>query len=113
MGRSSHQLQNSGQPCVQTGPLMMMHTAPKKAAEIARKDMKDLNTEVKMYDRIAADYAGGKEAPKALLAAGQAFDKGRWSEVEVADDAAEDLLIPGGVETGLEVAAFPDAHPTV
>jgi len=44
------------------------------AAEIARKDLKDPDAEVKMYDRIAADYAAGKEAPKALLAAGEVFE---------------------------------------
>jgi len=47
------------------------------AAEIARKDVKDLDTEIRMYDRIAADYTDSKEAPKALLAAGQAFEKAK------------------------------------
>ena len=68
------------------------------AAEIARKDSKDLETEVKMYDRIAADYAGGKEAPKALLAAGQAFekikntDKAREYYEKIVKDYPEDPL---------------------
>ncbi|HAH31145.1 MAG TPA: hypothetical protein DCL44_02405 [Elusimicrobia bacterium] len=45
------------------------------AAEIARKDMKDLDAEVKMYDRIASDYPS--QAPKVFLAAGEAYEKNK------------------------------------
>ena len=45
------------------------------AAEICRKDMKDAKCELKVYDRIAADYQSDPEAPKALYAAGTALEK--------------------------------------
>ena len=45
------------------------------AAEIYRKDLKDSAGEVKMYDRIAAEYPADPQAPKALYAAGEVFEK--------------------------------------
>jgi len=36
IGKFSHQLHHSGQPRVQNGPLMMMHTADQNPAESAR-----------------------------------------------------------------------------
>ena len=47
------------------------------AAEIVRKDIKDAAGETKLYDRIAAEYEKSKEAPKALYAAGEAWEKAR------------------------------------
>ena len=67
------------------------------AAEIARKDMKDLDTEIQMYDKIAADYQA--EAPKALFAAGQAceknksFDKAREYYDTVVQKYPDDSLV--------------------
>ena len=45
------------------------------AADIARKDMKDSVLEIKNYDRIVSQYPSGPQAPKALLAAGEAYEK--------------------------------------
>ncbi len=43
------------------------------AAKIYRKDLKNSDGEVKMYDRIASDYSASPEAPKALYQAGELF----------------------------------------
>ncbi len=45
------------------------------AAEIYRKDLKDAEGEVKMYDRIAAEYEADPQAPRALSAAGEVYSK--------------------------------------
>lgn len=45
------------------------------AAEICRKDLKDPAGEVKMYDRIAAEFKADPMAPKALMAAGEVYEK--------------------------------------
>jgi len=50
------------------------------AAEIYRKDLKDTEGEVKMYDRIAAEYEADPQAPKALYAAGDVYSKAKDSE---------------------------------
>jgi len=50
------------------------------AAEIYRKDLKDTEGEVKMYDRIAAEYEAAILAPKALYAAGDVYSKAKDSE---------------------------------
>ncbi|MBI4350930.1 MAG: tetratricopeptide repeat protein [Elusimicrobia bacterium] len=50
------------------------------AAEICRKDMKDAECEVKMYDRIAGEYEADPQAPKALYAAGDVYSKAKDGE---------------------------------
>ncbi|MDP2865042.1 MAG: tetratricopeptide repeat protein [Elusimicrobiota bacterium] len=50
------------------------------AAEIYRKDLKDAEGEVKMYDRIAAEYEADPQAPKALYAAGDVYGKAKDGE---------------------------------
>ena len=50
------------------------------AAEIYRKDLKDAEGEVKMYDRIAAEYEADPQAPKALYAAGDVYSKAKDGE---------------------------------
>ncbi len=45
------------------------------AADIARKDLKDPALEIKNYDRIVSEYPSGPQAAKALLAAGEAYEK--------------------------------------
>ena len=50
------------------------------AAEIYRKDLKDTEGEVKMYDRIAAEYEADPQAPKALYAAGDVYSKAKDGE---------------------------------
>jgi len=47
------------------------------AAEIYRKDMKDTAGEVKMYDRIVAEFKTDPEAPKALMSAGEVYEKAK------------------------------------
>ncbi|MEI7481217.1 MAG: tetratricopeptide repeat protein [Elusimicrobiota bacterium] len=47
------------------------------AAEIARKDMKDYDLEVKNYDRIVSEYPSDPQAPKAMFAAAEAYEKGK------------------------------------
>ena len=54
-----------------------------------------------------------RQAEAGPLAAGQALHPGGGPQAEVADDAAEDLLVPGGIEARLEIAAFPHAHPAI
>lgn len=50
------------------------------AAEIYRKDLKDAEGEIKMYDRIAAEYEADPQAPKALYAAGDVYSKAKDGE---------------------------------
>jgi TolA-binding protein len=50
------------------------------AAKIYRKDLKDPDGEVKMYDRIASDYSASPEAPRALYQAGELFYEQRNAE---------------------------------
>ncbi|MDO8805673.1 MAG: tetratricopeptide repeat protein [Elusimicrobiota bacterium] len=53
------------------------------AAEIYRKDIKDaagVEGEVKMYDRIVAEYGTDPQAPKALYAAGEVYEKAKDTE---------------------------------
>lgn len=50
------------------------------AAEIYRKDIKDAEGEVKMYDRIVAEYETDPQAPKALYASGEVYEKAKDTE---------------------------------
>ncbi|MDA8131286.1 MAG: tetratricopeptide repeat protein [Elusimicrobia bacterium] len=51
-----------------------------EAADIYRKDLKDIAGEVSMYERLAADFPRDPESPKALYAAGEVFYKAKDSE---------------------------------
>ena len=68
------------------------------AADIARKDMKDSALEIKNYDRIVSEYPSGPQAPKALFAAGEAYekdgnrDKASESYLQIIEKYADDPL---------------------
>ncbi len=47
------------------------------AAEIARKDMKDSAVEVATYDRIVVEYPMDPQAPRAIFAAGEVYEKAK------------------------------------
>ena len=86
-------------------PTVRLHQAREKAVEavylaakIAKKDMKDLQTEIKMYDRIAAEYPQDPQAPKAMFAAAEAyenakdFDKAKEYYGKISDQYSQDPL---------------------
>lgn len=50
------------------------------AADIAKWNLKNLDEEIKIYDRIVSDYPNEKQAPPALLAAAQAYEKAGKTE---------------------------------
>ena len=51
------------------------------AADIAKNNLKDLEEEVKIYERIASDYPDPKNAPAALLDAAQSCEKARKQDM--------------------------------
>ncbi|MDT8285496.1 MAG: hypothetical protein RQ748_00165, partial [Elusimicrobiales bacterium] len=53
------------------------HEALFLAAEITRRDIEDAAAEAAIYDKIAAEYEGEGQAPRAMYAAGEAWKKAR------------------------------------